>query len=278
LRIVHVRSALVPLLSAAVVVGGIVMVRQSVHLAAYERQHAEDARELGQLRAAVRAEQARNPAAPASPLEVRAPVSPSRRGAPDTSELAARDAAIQQLNRELAEAHAGIARLQAQLQNSFQEKQEAVETAAEDFQKRERVWRDQIESFKQQLDSARAETQAARERAASLEADNAKIKSENGAGSARAADLRKAMAALQDLDRRRDAYLGSTIRRYREITDQFRAMTATLDSGHGVESASFNGIALSRIQNAISLAEDDMRRLNELNAQARQIEGRLAKN
>lgn len=278
MRIAHIRSALVPLLSAAVVVGGIVMVRQSTRLAAYERQHAEDARVFGQLRAAVRPEQARNAALPASPSEVRPAASPSRLGAPDTCELDVRDAAIQQLNHELAEAHADIAQLQTQLQNSVQEKQEALAAAGDYLQKREREWRDQLDSFKQQLDSARAESQAARERAASLEADSAKIRSEGGAGSTRAAELRKALATLQDLDRRRDAYLSSIIRRYREITDQFRAMTATLDSSHGVESASFSGIALSRIQNAISLAEDDMRRLNELNAQARQIENTLAKN
>jgi len=277
LRIANIQSALVLLLSGAVVVGGIVMVRQSARLAAYERQQAEDARALGQLRAAVRPEQARN-AAPVSPSEAGPAASPSRLGAPDTSELAVRDAAIQQLNHELAEAHADIARLQTQPQNSVQEKQEALAAAGEDFQKREREWRDQLDSFKQQLDSARAESQAARERAASLEADNAKIKSEGGAGSTRAAELRKALATLQDLDRRRDSYLSSIIRRYREITDQFRAMTATLDSSHGAESIPFSGIALSRIQNAISLAEDDMRRLNELNAQARQIENKLAKN
>ncbi len=277
MRIANIRSALVPLLSGAVVVGGIVIFRQSARLAAYQRQQAEDARSLGQLRAAVLPEQAPN-APPVSPSEAGPAASPSRRGAPDTSELAMRDAAIQQLNHELAEARADIARLQAQPRNSVPEKQEALAAAGEDFQKREREWREQLDSFKQQLDSVRAESQAARERAASLEADNAKIKNEGGAGSTRAAELRKALASLQDLDRRRDAYLSSIIRRYREITDQFRAMTATLDSSHGAESSPFSGIALSRIQSAISLADDDMRRLNELNAQARQIENKLARN
>jgi hypothetical protein len=72
-------------------------------------------------------------------------------------------------------------------------------------------------------------------------------------------------------------YLNSIIRRYREITGQFRAMTGVLDSSHGSDSGSFSGVALSRIQNAISLTEDDLRRLNEMNAQAHQIENKLAK-
>jgi chromosome segregation ATPase len=272
----HIRTALVLVISAAVVIGGVVIVRQSARLAGYERLHAQDARTIERLSASVRQEQAPPPAPAASSRAAPTPP-PVRPGAPDTSALAAREATIQQLNRELGEAQAAIALLQAQLQSSGHEKQNVLAVAGEDFQKREQDWRDRLDSFQQQLDSARAEAQAARERAAGLEADNAKVKNESGAGSARAAELRKAMAGLQDLDRRRDVYLNSIIRRYREITGQFRAMTGVLDSSHGSDSASFSGVALSRIQNAISLAEDDLRRLNEMNAQAHQIENKLAK-
>lgn len=275
---VQIRSALVPLLSVAVVAGGAVIVRQSARLAGYERQRAEDARELEQLRASALRQQAHNGVPPAPPSEIHPPASPRPVVRADSSELARRDSVIQQLNQELAEARSDVARLQTQLQSSAQEKQEAFAAAAANLQKREGEWRAQIDSLNQQLDSVRAESQAARERAAGLEADNARMKNESGAGSTRAAELHKAMSALQDLNRRRDAYLSSVIRRYREITDQFRAMTATLESNNGASSAPLSGMALSRIQNAISLTEDDLRRLNELNAQTGQIENRLAKN
>lgn len=276
MQIGHIRGALALLLSAAVVAGGIAIVRQSARLAAYERRHAADVRAVEQLRAALRQGQARIEAPPAPPPAVRPAAPAGRPSTSDNAEIAQRDAALEQLNRQLADARASIAGLQEQLQSAGQQKQQAL-AAADDQQKRERDWRDQVDSLRQQLDSARAESQAARERVSALEADNARMKKEAGAGSARAAATSKDLAALQDIVRRRDGYLNSILRRYRETTDQFRAMTGALDSSHGAESASLSGTALSRIQNAMSLAEDDMRRVNELNTQARQIEARLAK-
>lgn len=276
MRIGHIRGALALLLSAAAIGCGIAIVRQSARLAAYERRHEQDARAIEQLRAANRESQSR-PEAPPAPAPAVRPAAPAGTpGTSDNAEIARRDAALEQLNRELADARASIANLQAQLQSAGQEKQQAA-AAADDLQKRERDWRDQMDSLKQQLDSARAESQAVRERASALEADNARMKKDAGAGSARAAERSKDLAALQDIIRRRDGYLTSILRRYREITDQFRAMTGALDSSHGAESSSLGGIALSRIQNAMSLAEDDMRRVNELNTQARLAETRLAK-
>jgi hypothetical protein len=82
-------------------------------------------------------------------------------------------------------------------------------------------------------------------------------------------------ASLQSLDRRRDAHLTSITRRYRDITGQFRTMSAMLDSTRDGSSSAFSDAALMRIQNAISLADDDLRQLNELNAQASQLEKKL---
>ncbi len=95
--------------------------------------------------------------------------------------------------------------------------------------------------------------------------------------SARAAELGRVVADLQELDRRRDAYLTSIARRYHDITSQFRAMSGMLDSSRDPNASALSGAALTRIQNAISLADDDLRQLNELNAQARQLEKKLAK-
>ena len=95
--------------------------------------------------------------------------------------------------------------------------------------------------------------------------------------SARAAELRRVVTSLQDVDRRRDAYLTSIIRRYRDITSQFRAMSGMMDSSRDASSSACSSEALGRIQNTVSQADDDLRQLNELNAQARQLEKKLAK-
>ena len=267
MRIVYITGALALLLSVAVIGGGIALVRQSARLAAYQRRHQADARAIEQLRAAARQGAARVEAPPAPRPESRPAPPAVMPGASDHGEIARRDAALEQRNRELADARASIGNLQAQLQSAGQEKQQAMAAAAE-LQKRVQELSTQLDSLRQQLDSGRAELQAAREHAAALEADNARMKKEAGAGSTRAAATSRDLAALQDIVRRRDAYLNSVLRRYREIIDQFRAAGP----------APFDGIALTRIQNAISQAEDDMRRVNELDTQARQIETRLPKN
>jgi DNA repair exonuclease SbcCD ATPase subunit len=251
-----------------------VIVRQAARLSDYERRHAEDTSALEQERAAVRPGQPCAEAPPALRSEVRPAPVPNRTAVGDNRALAEPEAALQQLNSQIAESQVTIGRLRSQLQDAEQAKQEALATI-ESLQNSQRESRAQLESVQQELDSARAESQAARERATALATDNAKLKNAVGA---QTTDLRRQLTKLQDLDRRRDAYLSSIFRRYSEITEQFRAATAALDSGHGAELASPSKLSLSRIQNVISLAEDDMRRLNELSTQARQIENKLASN
>jgi hypothetical protein len=51
-----------------------------------------------------------------------------------------------------------------------------------------------------------------------------------------------------------------------------------LDSSHGQQgSNAFSGAALDLIQNTISLADNDLQHLNELNAKAFQLEKKLSK-
>ena len=103
------------------------------------------------------------------------------------------------------------------------------------------------------------------------------MRSDNSAASARTAEFARVVAQLQDLDNRRDAHLTSILRRYRDITSQFRAMGGMLDSSHEPNSSAFSEAALTRIQNAVSSADDDLRQLSELDAQARELEKKLAK-
>jgi chromosome segregation ATPase len=168
--------------------------------------------------------------------------------------------------------------LQAQLTNSSEEREKALASANERHQKEQADFESQLDALKQDLESAQAELQASRQRLAALDADNAKLKSDNSVASARAAEFTRVVAQLQDLDSRRDVYLTSIMRRYRDITSQFRAMSGMLGSSRDSNPTSpFSDAALTRIQSAVSSAEDDLRQLTELNAQARQLEQKLAK-
>lgn len=198
-------------------------------------------------------------------------------GAVSPGALAQRDAALQRLSRELDEARSEISQLQTQLQNSSDERDREVASAKESDKKAQDDLQRQLDELKQQLDSAQADLQASRERVAALEENNAKLRSDTSEAAGRSADTARVVADLEDLNRRREAYLTSIIRRYRDLTSQFRAMSGMLDSGRDPNSSALNGAALSRIQNAVSLTDDDLRQLSDLNARARELEKKLSK-
>jgi len=264
----RLRIALVLVLGVVLVAALGIILRQSRQLADLRRQGEADQRALRELREALR--QLHLQQTPVETEDLNPP-------ADLRAALARRGATIEQLNRELREAQASITQLQEQLSASRDEHEKALASASESRRKDQESWQGQIDALKQQLDSAEAESQASRQRITALEAENAKLKSATGEGSARAAEVARTITDLQDLGRRRDLSLTSLMRRYRDITSQFRAMSGMLDSSRDPNSSSFSGAALLRIQNEISLADDDLRQLNDLNAQARQLEKKLTK-
>ena len=265
----HLQFALVLTLAVALVASLGVIFRQSWRLAILERQQATDLQSLHQLLASLRQRELQK-----APAEVESPTPPGDYQAA----LAQRNATIERLNRELSQAQANLMGLQAQLSNSNEEREKALASANELQQKEKEDWQNQLWALKQDLESAQAEAQGSRQRFAALEADNAKLSSNNNAVSARAADFAHVVTQLQDLDSRRDALLTSIMRRYRDITSQFRAMSGMLGSSRDSNTSSpFTDAALTRIQSAVSSADDDLRQLTELNAQARQLEKKLTK-
>lgn len=267
-RRARVETILVLALGAGLAGSSLVNITAFRRLAVVERQRAADLESLRKLQEALR----ERPVQTASPeVENPTPVDAHR------AALAQRAAIIDTQNRELSEARASIKDLQAQLAKATDEHEKAVADANARHEKEQADWQSQLGNLKQQLDAVQTESQASRERLAAVEADNAKLRNENKEGSSRAADSQRLVASLEELDRRRDAYLTSILRRYRDITSQFRAMSGMLDAGRDTNSTNLSGEALTRIQNAIAQADDDLRQLSELNAQARQLEKKLEK-
>lgn len=268
MRLVPPRIALELALGLALVASVGMILRQAGQLAASRRQRAADLESLRALQGALRQRDLQKAPAEAG---VETPAGGNQ------AALAGREAAIQRLDRELSEARAEISQLQAQLLNSSDERDRALASATERFRKEQEDGQRRLDELKQELDSAEAESQASRERIAALEGANAKLRSDHSEASGRAAEIARVVADLEDLDRRREASLTSLIRRYRDITSQFRAMSGILDSGRDPNSSALSGAALTRIQNAVSLADDDLRQLNELNARARELQKKLGK-
>ena len=265
IRLQRLETALVLALGVALVGSVVAIVRQSRRLAVSERQRVAGLETIRQLQETLRQRDLRKP-----PAEAEAPT----RTVGNPAELAQRDATILRLEQELSEAHASVKDLQAQIASASDEHEKALASLNESHQKDEADLQSRLDALKQDLDSAQAESEASRQRSAALEAENAKLRSAAGESSARAAELRRALADLDDLGRRRDSYLTSIQRRYRDITSQLRAMSGMLASSPN--SGALNE-ELTRLQNAISQADDDLRQLSELNARARQLEKKLVK-
>lgn len=121
-----------------------------------------------------------------------------------------------------------------------------------------------------ELDNQRA---AQATRIADVENRNIELRKRQDDSGRKLAQLRQIADNLEDLMRRRESFLTSISQRYREATDLFRAMALRLDNMPDRSAAGSNDLA--RIQNAISLADEDMRQLRALNTRVTQVQKEL---
>jgi chromosome segregation ATPase len=260
------------ILGAVVVTSLLLMLRQWRRINDLQHQQEADAQSLRLLRQALGQKGLQN-----IPTEVIGE-------GPSESEQAAiakREETITRLDQELAEAKATIATLQTQLSTANDETAKAQASAQESVQKQQAASQAQMQDLQKKLDSAIAQSAIARQRVEALEADNTKLNAETAAVATQTANLTRIVSNLRDLDRRRDTYLTSILRRYRDITSEFRAMSSMLDMSHDpnhdLNSGACSDVVLTRIQNAVSSAEDDLRQINELNDRTQKLEKQLPK-
>jgi DNA repair exonuclease SbcCD ATPase subunit len=195
----------------------------------------------------------------------------------DARLAASKEATIERLDRELAEARARMADLQAQLASATEQNNKAAAGAQERLQQQQAAAQLQVDDLQKKLEAAQADASIARQRVSALEADNSKMRIDANSVNTQAAEAARLVAGLQDIQRRRDVYLNSILRRYRDITNDFRNMSGILDTSHDGNSGACSGAALSRIQTAVGGAEDDLRQINELDARTQKLEKQLLK-
>jgi chromosome segregation ATPase len=105
-----------------------------------------------------------------------------------------------------------------------------------------------------------------------VKAETAEKLAQERAGKAEAAAVRTAAGSkeVEELNRRREGYLTTILRRYREVNDLYRNFTLNVQTreaaGPGLQAGD-----LSRIQSAIQQAEDELRQLQTLNARMAQL-------
>jgi chromosome segregation ATPase len=195
----------------------------------------------------------------------------------DKAVIAQRDATIRQLTIELNAAQAGITQLHGELSASNDESQKALASATQRSQEQQEELQARLDRLQKELSSAQADVQTSHQRLTDLQEINDQLQSANNEGSIRAGEREHILSSLQELDRRREAYLTSIADRYRNLTSQFRTMSGMMNSNRGQGSNAFSGPALDMIQNAITLADNDLQHLSELNARAFRLEKQLSK-
>lgn len=216
-------------------------------------------------RDSLRAAQAAAAAHPSAPA-------PTPRPKPNVDESTSRQQLVQMLderNRELEAADTSIQQLQAKLAEM-----DAHITQLTDQQNRlqasETDLRGRLDAASKQAADLDQLLKAREKRLADVEITNQQLRNRTDDSARRLSSLRKLSSDLEDLTQRREAYMTNILGRYREATDLFRSMSLRLENPR--ESTALSGSDLSRIQNAVSLAEEDMRQLRALNLRASRLQ------
>jgi len=133
--------------------------------------------------------------------------------------------------------------------------------------------RDSLTATKSLVQALEGEMKTKSDRIAQMETAARKLREESQGSSQRVADFAKAAKDLIDVNRRRENYFNSLQRRYRDLTDQYRALAVRMETERD------NPVAfapdVSRIQSTIQLAEDDLRQIASLNTQAQRVTDKL---
>ncbi len=235
---------------------------QATHLADLERENRE-------LRAASQkfaqeADLLRQELASTEPGPVRAAPAHERSAPPiDAVEQAK---LLFQFRDKLSSANAAI----AGLQDRIRDLEISIQRSAEENKRlaaSEADLKERIAASDRVLSALKEELSGKERRLEQLETANKDLRENNRVNADKLAQIARLLRDLDEINRRRENYLTSMLRRYRDVTEQYRALSARLD----------NPPDMSRIQDSIALAEEDMRQLASLNAQASRLQQRIGK-
>lgn len=263
-------AAFLLLLAAA----GIAIFRQAHTISGQVWQLGERAKENAALRRQLR-EQSATPAAPAASEPAPAPSATMPRLPRSTPEaLAVAEQRVRELQASLTQSNSDVARLEART-SDLQSRADAAAAENHRLSVEQENDKTELAAASQGIETLRADLKATTERLAQLETDRARWKQSGATPKQSAALLDQTVSDLEDVFRRREMYLGNILRRYREITEQYRSLSGVMDSRRDRPTAPASSPEISHIQNAITLTEEDLRQIHALDAQAQRLEKKL---
>jgi hypothetical protein len=249
----------------------------SLGLWLWASERARWATEIGRLRAATQdleqrlraAETARSPVPSAPAGEPARAAQPAPHSSGTTADAATRAELIRLLDdkqqklaavqNSLTEAENRQAELEARIQQLTVEHQNLSRAEAE--------LKERVDNQVRLAAALQTELKERGERALQLELANRDLRRRVEENAAKVTALVRTAGEIDELSRRREVYLTSILRRYREVTDLFRSAALRAETP---------GSDQTRIQNALSGADEDLKQLQALNAQAGRLQRALA--
>lgn len=173
--------------------------------------------------------------------------------------LAAETQSVRQLEARVRELDASIERLSMENRRLAAAEAELKEDAA---------------STRRIVEAMRFELNGKDERLSQLMATNTQLLNQYRESASRLDALPKIVRELDEIERQREAYLNGILRRYREISDRYRSLSARSDDP-AAGAAGVPAADILRVQTAVQMAEDDLRQISALNARADRLRQRL---
>jgi chromosome segregation ATPase len=135
--------------------------------------------------------------------------------------------------------------------------------------------RDEVDSLRRLNETIEAELKSKASRADAAESLARRAQSETGEVKQQLNLTASTLRELDDVASRRDTYLSNLQRKYRDVNDQLRSLSARLDRYRDSSSAPSFSTDLPRLQSLVQSAEEDLRQVQALNAQAQRLSKRL---
>lgn len=120
-------------------------------------------------------------------------------------------------------------------------------------------------------DAVQAELRAKSDRLVRMETAEKLLQERAARAELAATRVATSVKEIDDLNRRREAFLTSLLRRFREVNDLYRNYAMNVQTRDGVAGPGLQAGDLSRIQSAIQQGEDELRQLQALNARMAQL-------
>jgi hypothetical protein len=182
-------------------------------------------------------------------------------------------AIVPKTSEDLAAARARVSELESKVLSLEADRATLTQQRQQELSAREESCTSRIADVQRLVETAQADLKAAQQRTALFETENENLrKAQLSLTKTNTKTGAVADSDLDELSRRRDTYLKSLMRRYREIDNEYRALLRDPQGAHT------NDAAVFRIQGTLAQAEDDLRQIDSLNAKTLLVEKRREKN